>query len=213
MRNGQVESGEQLIPNPKSKRKAVAERIVQLEQSAVSPWCIGRFFTQEGTSPYDTVAWERRSISIVDDGNKIIFEQDNVEVPASWSQTAVTVVASKYFAGEKGTPQRETSIRTLISRVVQTIAGWGEAQGYLGSPEERAVFEDELAYLLLHQHGSFNSPVWFNVGVREHPQCSACFILSVDDTMDSLLELQTIEGRLFKWGSGTGSNLSSIRSS
>lgn len=172
-----------------------------------------RKFTIVGEHPFEAVTWDRRDVSILDDRGEAIFSQKDVEVPAFWSQTALTVVASKYFAGEHGTAERESSIRTLIGRVVETITSWGIKQKYFADTESSEAFKAELTYILLNQYASFNSPVWFNVGVREHPQCSACFILSVDDTMDSLLELQTREGKLFKWGSGTGSNLSSIRSS
>ncbi|MCB0346254.1 MAG: Vitamin B12-dependent ribonucleotide reductase, partial [Bdellovibrionales bacterium] len=172
-----------------------------------------RHFTIVGKNPFDEATWETRDVSILDDSGQAVFSQHNVEVPAFWSQTALTVVASKYFAGEHGSPKRESSIRTLVSRVVETITGWGIKQNYFANSESSEAFKAELTHILLNQYASFNSPVWFNVGVREQPQCSACFILSVDDDMDSLLQLQTREGRLFKWGSGTGSNLSSIRSS
>jgi len=174
---------------------------------------IERFFTQRGVDPYDGVAWERRTASITDESGNAFFEQRDVEVPASWSQTATNVVVSKYFRGPVGTPQRETSARQLISRVAGTITEWGRKGGYYLSEEEAETFHDELTYLLLHQMACFNSPVWFNVGVEEKPQCSACFILSVDDTMESILEWCRNEGMIFKGGSGSGVNLSRIRSS
>lgn len=172
-----------------------------------------RRFTQAGKDPFGAVPWEMRDVSILDDKGDPVFSQHGVEVPAFWSQTALTVVASKYFSGEHGMPQRESSVRSLIARVVNTICAWGSKQGYFRNAESAEAFKAELTHIMLNQQASFNSPVWFNVGVREHPQCSACFILDVSDSMDSLLELQTREGRLFKWGSGTGSNLSKIRSS
>ncbi|MBN8548214.1 MAG: vitamin B12-dependent ribonucleotide reductase [Deltaproteobacteria bacterium] len=174
---------------------------------------IKHFFSTPSCSPYDQIEWDTRDCIIANEHGKTVFEQRGVEVPRFWSQMAANVVASKYFRGEMGTPARESSVRALIDRVVITITSWGEADGYFASSADASNFKFELTYLLLHQYASFNSPVWFNVGVTEHPQCSACFIVSVDDTIESLLELQTIEARLFKYGSGTGSNLSSIRSS
>ena len=172
-----------------------------------------RYFTREGISPYDTVEWEYRTAAITSESGEVIFEQKNVEVPKSWSMTATNIVASKYFHGKRGTPERETSVRQLVGRVATTIAGWGRQGGYFASDQDAAIFHDELVHLLLHQMMAFNSPVWFNCGVEAKPQCSACFINSVDDTMGSILELAKTEGMLFKWGSGTGSNLSPIRSS
>jgi ribonucleoside-diphosphate reductase alpha chain len=172
-----------------------------------------RFFTRAGVDPYSTVEWEKRSALISGEKGETVFEQKDVEIPKSWSQLATNVVVSKYFRGTLGTPQRETSVRQLIGRVVKTIRGWGEAQGYFPSREDAEAFADELTYLLLHQYAAFNSPVWFNVGVEEKPQCSACFILSVEDTMDSILDWYRREGVIFKGGSGSGVNLSKIRSS
>ncbi len=142
-----------------------------------------------------------------------MFEQRDVEVPRTWSQLATNVVVSKYFRGTLGTPQRERSVRQLIGRVVNTITQWGDEQGYFATPADRQNFHDELTHLLLQQRVSFNSPVWFNVGVEPKPQCSACFILSVDDTMDSILDWYRKEGVIFKGGSGSGVNLSRLRSS
>jgi ribonucleoside-diphosphate reductase alpha chain len=188
---------------------------------------------EPGKTPYDEVAWETRTASIGNDKGAVIFEQRDVEAPADWSQTATNIVASKYFHGKLGTPDRETSVRELVHRVVDTIADWGKQGGYFLTAEDGENFRDELAHLMLHQKACFNSPVWFNVGVREargygwvwdeaaemvtklvgqtRPQCSACFIVSVKDSLESILDLAKTEGMLFKWGSGTGSNLSSLR--
>src|SRR5215472_4317290 len=172
-----------------------------------------RYFTREGISPYDTMEWEYRTAAITSESGDVIFEQKNVEVPKNWSMTATNIVASKYFHGKKGTPERETGVRQLVGRVAKTITGWGRQGGYFASDQDAAIFHDELVHLLLHQMMAFNSPVWFNCGIEVKPQCSACFINSVEDTMGSILELAKTEGMLFKWGSGTGSNLSAIRSS
>src|SRR6516162_5658894 len=172
-----------------------------------------RYFTREGISPYDTVEWEYRTAAITSESGEVIFEQKNVEVPKNWSMTATNIVASKYFHGKRGTPERESSVRQLVGRVATTITQWGRQGGYFASEQDAGIFHDELVHLLLHQMMAFNSPVWFNCGVEGKPQCSACFINSVEDTMGSILELAKTEGMLFKWGSGTGSNLSPIRSS
>ncbi|HXO04360.1 MAG TPA: vitamin B12-dependent ribonucleotide reductase [Candidatus Sulfotelmatobacter sp.] len=172
-----------------------------------------RRFTDGKISPYDKVEWERRAAIIGNDKGQVIFRQDNVEVPKSWSQTATNIVASKYFHGKPNSPERETSVRQLISRVVETIVRWGDEGGYFSSPESKNAFRDELAHLLVEQKVAFNSPVWFNVGVQAKPQCSACFINSVQDNMDSIMNLAKTEGMLFKWGSGTGTNFSSLRGS
>ncbi len=199
-----------------------------------------RFFSRADVSPYDEVQWERRTASIVDSKGNSIFEQKDVEVPADWSMTATNIVASKYLHGQIGTPQRETGARQLIERVAETIRDWGMAGGYFRTPEDAAIFHDELAHMLVNQKVAFNSPVWFNVGCDRlepdsdaqnwhwnphscavefsvtgyrNPQCSACFINSVQDSLDSILTLAKTEGMLFKWGSGTGTNLSTIRGS
>src|SRR5881396_2285133 len=172
-----------------------------------------RYFTREGMSPYDTVEWEYRTAAITSESGEVIFEQKNVEVPKNWSMTATNIVASKYFHGKKGSPERESSVRQLVGRVATTITGWGRQGGYFASEQDAAIFHDELSHLLLNQLMAFNSPVWFNCGVEPKPQCSACFINAVEDTMGSILDLAKTEGMLFKWGSGTGSNLSPIRSS
>jgi len=174
---------------------------------------IRRYFTEAGVDPYTTVDWERRSAVISGEKGEVVFEQHDVEIPKPWTQLATNVVVSKYFRGPLGTPQRERSVRQLIGRVVDTICSWGIAQGYFASPTDAATFADELTHLLLHQKAAFNSPVWFNVGVEPKPQCSACFILSVHDTMDSILDWYRREGVIFKGGSGSGVNLSRIRSS
>jgi len=173
---------------------------------------LARRFVPAGVDPYETVEWETRSALISGEGGETVFEQRDIEVPKSWSQLATNVVASKYFRGALGTPTRERSVRQLVGRVVGTLAQWGDDQGYFASPQDRRTFADELTHLLLHQKLSFNSPVWFNMGVEPHPQCSACFILSVDDTMDSILDWYRREGVIFKGGSGSGVNLSRIRS-
>jgi ribonucleoside-diphosphate reductase alpha chain len=172
-----------------------------------------RRFTDGKVSPYDAVEWERRTAQIGNDKGQVIFRQDNVEVPKSWSMTATNIVASKYFHGKPNTPEREGSARQLIGRVVDTIVRWGEEGGYFATPESRNAFRDELAHLLVEQKMAFNSPVWFNVGVQAKPQCSACFINSVQDNMDSIMNLAKTEGMLFKWGSGTGTNFSTLRGS
>ena len=164
-------------------------------------------------SPFDKVEWERRTALIGNDKGQVIFRQENVEVPKSWSQTATNIVASKYFHGKPNTPERETSVRQLIGRVVDTIVRWGDEGGYFATAESKNAFRDELTHLLVEQKMAFNSPVWFNVGVQAKPQCSACFINSVQDSMDSIMDLAKTEGMLFKWGSGTGTNFSSLRGS
>ncbi len=172
-----------------------------------------RCFTREGTSPFDTVEWEYRTAAITSESGEVIFEQKNIEVPKGWSMTATNIVASKYFHGLLGRAERESSVRQLIGRVAMTITTWGRQGGYFAGERDAVIFHDELVHLLINQVMAFNSPVWFNCGVEEKPQCSACFINSVEDTMSSILELAKTEGMLFKWGSGTGSNLSPIRSS
>ena len=199
-----------------------------------------RRFSNEGISPYDEVQWERRTASITDSKGNTIFEQKEVEVPIDWSMTATNIVASKYLHGQLGTPERETGVGQLVARVAETIRDWGIAGGYFATSHDAAVFHDELTHMLLTQKVAFNSPVWFNVGCDRlepkadgqswhwdpatggvvfaatgyrNPQCSACFINSVDDSLDSILTLAKTEGMLFKWGSGTGTNLSSIRGS
>src|SRR5713226_7379118 len=196
-----------------------------------------RHFTaglEPGKTPYTQVNWETRTAAIGNDKGNVIFEQRDIETPVDWSQTATNIVASKYFYGKMGTPERETSVAQLVHRVVDTIADWGKADHYFQSDADAENFRDELAHLMLTQKACFNSPVWFNVGVAEargygwyydetleqvrklekatkRPQCSACFIVSVQDSLESILDLAKTEGMLFKWGSGTGTNLSALR--
>ncbi|MGB6846654.1 MAG: vitamin B12-dependent ribonucleotide reductase, partial [Thermoanaerobaculia bacterium] len=171
-----------------------------------------RLHTSPEVHPFDAVQWEVREALIANESGEIIFQQKDVEVPTFWSQTATNVVVSKYFRGQLGTPERETSVRQLIGRVVDTMTTWGREGGYFATEEDAEAFGDELCHLLLNQMTCFNSPVWFNVGIEPHPQCSACFINAVEDTMESILDLAKTEGMLFKYGSGTGSNLSTLRS-
>ena len=199
-----------------------------------------RFFTKPGVSPYDEVEWDLRLAQITDSQGNVIFEQKDVEVPKDWSMTATNIVASKYLHGKIGTPERETGVRQLVGRVAETIRDWGMAQGYFRTADDGATFHDELVHILVRQYAAFNSPVWFNVGCDRiepnsdgrnwhwnpqtqqvefgvtgytKPQCSACFINSVKDSLDSILTLAKTEGMLFKWGSGTGTNLSPLRGS
>jgi ribonucleoside-diphosphate reductase alpha chain len=199
-----------------------------------------RLFTKPGVSPYDEIEWELRLAQITDAKGNVIFEQKDVETPKDWSMTATNIVASKYLHGTVGTADRESGVRALITRVAETIRDWGMSQGYFRTAEDGATFHDELAHILVRQLAAFNSPVWFNVGCDriepnsdaqnwhwnpiagrvefgvtgyKTPQCSACFINSVKDSLDSILTLAKTEGMLFKWGSGTGTNLSSLRSS
>ena len=199
-----------------------------------------RFFTKPGISPYDEVEWDLSTAQITDAQGTVIFEQKDVEVPKDWSMTATNIVASKYLHGKLGTREREAGVRALVARVAETIRDWGLAQGYFRTPEDGATFHDELVHILLRQYAAFNSPVWFNVGCDRiepnsdgqnwhwnpetqqiefsmtgysKPQCSACFINSVKDSLDSILTLAKTEGMLFKWGSGTGTNLSPLRGS
>ena len=191
-------------------KKPVQSRVIKDQRPGLT---FERFFTRQGVDPFETVEWERRDAVISGADGKVFFEQRGVEFPKSWSQTATNVVVQKYFRGTLGTPQREDSVRAMISRVADTIYTWGKTDGYFKSEADAWAFRDELVHLLLHQKMAFNSPVWFNVGVEAYPQCSACFINSVDDSMGSILTLAKTEGMLFKYGSGTGSNLSSLRSS
>src|SRR5437763_1690292 len=174
----------------------------------------GRFFTPPGSHAYDLVEWERRTAAITGEKGQVIFEQKDVEVPRSWSQLAINVVAQKYFRGSPGSPERETSVRQIIDRVVDTIAKWGREGGDFATEEDAENWAEELRFLLVTQHASFNSPVWFNIGVPgRSQQASACFINSVQDSMESILDLAKTEGMLFKFGSRTGTNLSVLRSS
>lgn len=174
---------------------------------------VGRYFTKDGVHPYDAMEWEKRSAVITNEKGKVVFEQHDIEVPKGWSQTATNIVVQKYFRGRVGNPERETSMKQLIDRVAKTIANWGRKDGYFQTANDAQVYEDELTYILINQMAAFNSPVWFNVGINPHPQCSACFINSVQDDMRSILNLAVTESMLFKGGSGAGSNLSKLRSS
>ncbi len=173
---------------------------------------VERRFTTPGVHPFDEVEWELRD-ALIGDPEKPAFEQRGVEFPKFWSQNATNIVAQKYFRGKLGSPERESSVKQMISRVAGTIADWGREGGYFAAAEDADAFEAELTHILLHQKAAFNSPVWFNVGFEEHPQCSACFILSVEDTMESILDWNTKEGMIFRGGSGSGINLSNIRGS
>src|SRR6187399_232585 len=180
---------------------------------AVSGLEYERAFAKEGVDPFDEIEWELRSALIANERGELVFEQRDVEFPRFWSQQATNIVVSKYFRGQIGSPTRERSVRQLIGRVVDTITMWAREQEYFSSEDDLQAFSDDLKHLLVYQKGTFNSPVWFNCGFEKAPQCSACFINSVQDSMDSILSLARTEGMLFKFGSGTGSNLSSIRSS
>ena len=172
-----------------------------------------RYFSRAGSDPFDEIEWEARSAVIGNEQGEVVFEQRDAEVPAFWSQQAANIVVSKYFRGVLGTPERERSVKQLIGRVVDTITGWARQDRYFAGDADLRAFSDDLKHLLVFQKAAFNSPVWFNCGFEKAPQCSACFINSVDDTMESILTLARTEGMLFKYGSGTGTNLSSIRSS
>src|SRR5438046_2819527 len=219
---------------------SLAATLTQSAPKKTSGLTFHRVFSNAGFSPYDEVEWEKRIAQTTDSKVGIIFEQKDVQVPKDWSMTATNIVASKYLHGEVGTPGRETGVRQLVSRVAETIRDWGLAQGYFRTPEDGATFHDELVHILVRQYAAFNSPVWFNVGCDRiepnsdgqnwhwnpqtqqvefgvvgysKPQCSACFINSVKDSLDSILTLAKTEGMLFKWGSGTGTNLSPLRGS
>ncbi|HLQ43840.1 MAG TPA: vitamin B12-dependent ribonucleotide reductase, partial [Planctomycetaceae bacterium] len=206
-----------------------------------TPMKIAPHFCPANADPFSTVEWDHRTAQIKDENGKVLFEQTNCEIPKDWSTLATNVVVSKYFYGEHGTPERETSVRQVIQRVARTIADWGIKDGYFATPADGETFFRELAWLCLHQHGCFNSPVWFNVGLYhqygvkgsqgnyrydvdtksirrpdtpyEYPQASACFIQSVEDNMEDIMRLARSEAMLFKFGSGTGTDLSTIRSS
>ncbi|MGH2893923.1 MAG: vitamin B12-dependent ribonucleotide reductase, partial [Solirubrobacteraceae bacterium] len=170
---------------------------------AVDGLSVRRYFTTPQTHPFDAVEWERRDARI-GHGDKVSFEQRDVEFPKAWSQNATNIVAQKYFRGQLGSPARESSVKQMIGRVAGTISAWGRERGYFASGEDAETFEHELTHILLHQMAAFNSPVWFNVGFEEAPQNSACFILSVQDTMESILDWNTREGMIFRGGSGSG---------
>ena len=204
--DGTVTSGDRAIEE--------AEPQVAPVPRAVREPLIGRRFTRPGSDVYAAIEWTYRTAAITSDSGETIFEQHQIETPSFWSQTATNIVASKYFYGALGKPERESSMKTLVDRVVKTIGGWGRADNkYFTDQASASAFEQELRFLLINQYAAFNSPVWFNVGVEKNPQCSACFINSVEDTMESIMDLAKREALLFKWGSGTGSNLSTLRSS
>jgi len=181
--------------------------------AAVAGLTFPRFFTEADVDPFDEVEWEIRAAAIGNERGEMVFEQRDVEIPKFWSQQATNIVVSKYFRGQIGTPERERSVKQLIGRVVTTITDWARTQKYFASDEDLQAFSDDLKHILVYQKAAFNSPVWFNCGFEKAPQCSACFINSVNDTMESILGLARTEGMLFKYGSGTGTNLSPIRSS
>src|SRR6476469_6640105 len=187
----------------------VAENTVVDETASLA---VRRYFTIPGRDPFDEIDWEIRD-AFIPGKEKPVFDQKDVEFPKFWSQTATNIVAQKYFRGRMTSPERERSVKQMIGRVVDTISGWGRADGYFATDEEAETFESELKAILVNQLASFNSPVWFNVGFEEKPQCSACFILSIDDNMDSILDWIRREGVIFRGGSGSGVNLSKLRSS
>ena len=188
------------------------ESPVQSSTPTISGLQFPRFFSHEGSDPFDEIEWELRSAIIGNEHGENVFEQHDVEIPKTWSQQATNIVVSKYFRGQLGTAEREHSVKQLVGRVVDTITEWAKAQKYFARASDLHAFRDDLKYLLVNQYAAFNSPVWFNCGFEKAPQCSACFINSVQDTMDSILTLAKTEGMLFKFGSGTGTNLSAIRS-
>jgi ribonucleoside-diphosphate reductase alpha chain len=204
-----MERGQQVEPVSQAARPATQPAT----QKEIPGLDFERFFSREGIDPFDEIEWELRAAVIGTEKGEVVFEQREVEIPKFWSQQATNIVVSKYFRGQLGTPERERSVKQLIGRVVDTITGWARAQKYFASEDDLQAFSDDLKHLLVYQKASFNSPVWFNCGFETHPQCSACFINSVEDRMDSILSLARTEGMLFKFGSGTGTNLSPIRSS
>src|SRR6187402_594804 len=195
-------------PQTTAIEQEVVNTVVE-EEASVAP---KRYFTIPGRDPFDEIEWETRDALIPGKGAPA-FEQRDVEFPKFWSQTATNIVAQKYFRGRMASPERESSVKQMIGRIVDTIGGWGRDGGYVATEDEAQTFEDELKAILVHQLASFNSPVWFNVGFEEKPQCSACFILSIDDSMESILDWIRREGIIFRGGSGSGVNLSRLRSS
>ena len=192
-----------------SVEKLQTENTVVDEESTLG---VKRHFTIAGRDPFEEIEWEIRD-AFIPGKDKPAFEQKDVEFPKFWSQTATNIVAQKYFRGRLGSPERETSVKQMIGRVVDTIGRWGRDGGYFADEDEALAFEDELKAILVNQLAAFNSPVWFNVGFEEKPQCSACFILSIDDSMESILDWIRREGVIFRGGSGSGVNLSTLRSS
>src|SRR5438093_1162628 len=189
-----------------------AEEIENTVVHAEATLAVRRYFTIPGRDPFDEIDWESRA-AFIPGKDKPVFDQKDVEFPKFWSQTATNIVAQKYFRGRMSSPERERSVKQMIGRVVGTIGAWGREGGYFPTDEDAATFEDELKAILVNQLAAFNSPVWFNVGFEEKPQCSACFILSIDDSMDSILDWIRREGIIFRGGSGSGVNLSRLRSS
>jgi len=208
--NTPTEKAMKATPSTKTSRDHRGSRVIKDARPGLA---VDRYFTREGVDPLDEVEWELRDAVISGADGKVFFEQRQVEFPKTWSQTATNVVVQKYFRGTLGTPERERSVKQMVSRVANTIYGWGKEDGYFKSERDAYAFRDELLHLLVQQKMAFNSPVWFNVGVEAEPQCSACFINSVSDSMSSILDLAKTEGMLFKYGSGAGSNLSNLRSS
>src|ERR1700731_1109064 len=206
---GTMAAGEMTMPGLDKKPPKAPERVQAVSRAGLA---IERFFSRPGVDPMSEIQWELRSAVIAGEDGRVVFEQRDVEVPRAWSQTATNVVVSKYFRGPLNSPRRESSVRQLIGRVVDTIAGWGERQGYFADDAGRDTFKAELSALLVTQAAPFNSRVYFNVGIEPKPQCSACFILKVDDNMDSILNWYRNEGIIFKGGSGSGVNLSALRS-
>src|SRR5580693_2183081 len=236
----EVQTQTQMQMKDQTKTQSAASNNAGNKKTKAPGLTFRRLFTKPGVSPYNEVEWELRDALISDSQGGMIFEQKDVEVPKDWSMTATNIVASKYLHGQVGTAERETGVRQLVARVAETIRDWGMKDGYFRTAEDAATFHDELVHLLIRQHVAFNSPVWFNVGCDRiepksdatnwhwnattnqvefgatgytRPQCSACFINSVKDSLDSILTLAKTEGMLFKWGSGTGTNLSPLRSS
>ncbi|HEY0318254.1 MAG TPA: vitamin B12-dependent ribonucleotide reductase [Solirubrobacterales bacterium] len=190
----------------------MSKTAISTPQNGLQGLSIERRFSTPGVHPFDQIEWEVRD-AVIGDPESPAFEQRGVEFPKSWSQNATNIVAQKYFRGQLGSPERESSVKQMIGRVAGTISNWGREGGYFASEEDAEAFEMELTSILLNQQAAFNSPVWFNVGFEETPQCSACFILSVEDTMESILDWNTKEGKIFRGGSGSGINLSNIRGS
>src|SRR3989449_4233547 len=193
-------------------RESAPEEVVNTVADAAARLGVDRYFTIPGRDPFEEIEWEIRD-AFIPGKDKAVFEQKGVEFPKFWSQTATNIVAQKYFRGRMSSPERESSVKQMIGRVVDTIAGWGRKGGYFASEDEAETFEAELKFILVNQLAAFNSPVWFNVGFEEKPQCSACFILSIDDSMESILDWIRREGVIFRGGSGSGVNLSKLRSS
>src|SRR5215469_15646866 len=195
-----------------SKVKIKPEQLVNTVAREDASLAVRRYFTIPGRDPFDEIEWETRD-AFIPGKERPAFDQKNVDFPKFWSQTATNIVAQKYFRGRMSSPERERSVRQMIGRIVSTVGTWGRQGGYFAVEEEAQAFEDELKAILVNQLAAFNSPVWFNVGFEEKPQCSACFILSIDDSMESILDWIRREGIIFRGGSGSGVNLSRLRSS